>query len=99
MNNKKEDTHNDALYMEVEKVQDFNLTRVVTRDVLKDSFQSIRNMFGLRLRAYEDRVNKTLKEMTEEMRLRYPNIKWYRINNNPLTKGSIMITIYGVYEE
>ena len=31
----------------------------------------------------------------EEMRLKYQNISWYRINNNPLTTGSIMITIYG----
>jgi uncharacterized protein YbjQ (UPF0145 family) len=80
-------------------MRDFSLTRVVTRDMLRDSFQSIRNTFGLRLRGYESRINQTITEMTEEMRLRYDNIKWYRINNNPLTKGSIMITIYGVCDD
>jgi uncharacterized protein YbjQ (UPF0145 family) len=77
--------------------KDFILTRVVTRDIVRDSFSGIRNMFGLRLRNYESLIQKHINEMLEEMRLRY-NIKWYRISINPLVKGSIMINIYGEYE-
>lgn len=78
--------------------KDFQITRVVTRDLLRDAFQGIRNLFGMRLRAYEDRINDSLKEMYEEMRLKYDDVKWYRVNINPLTSGAIMITIYGEYE-
>ncbi|MCK9371174.1 YbjQ family protein [Candidatus Dojkabacteria bacterium] len=75
--------------------RDFHITRIVTRDVLTDSFQSIRNMLGMRLRGYEKRLNETVEVMIEEMNLVYKNIEWYRISINPLTSGSIMIIIYG----
>jgi len=72
----------------------FNITRVVTKDIITDSFQGIRNLFGLRLRGYEQLLNKNLKEMTSEMELKYI-IDWYRIIINPLTNGSAMIIFYG----
>ena len=79
--------------------KDFILTRVVTRDVFRDAFAGIRNMFGLRLRTYEKMIDRHSKELLEEMRLRYKKVKWFRININPLTNGSAMINVYGVNEE
>lgn len=79
-------------------MKDFIITRVITRDVLRDSFNSIRNMFGLRLRNFETRIMQNHKEMLEEMRLKY-NVKWYRVSFNPLVKGSVMINIYGEYDD
>lgn len=75
--------------------KDFIFNRVVTRDILRDWFAGIRNFFGLRLRTYETMLNKAIAEMLEEMRLTHKKILWYRINVNPLTNGSAMITIYG----
>ena len=72
----------------------FNLTRVVTKDIITDSFQGIRNLFGLRLRGYEQVLNKHLKELTTEMEIKY-QVEWYRIIVNPLTNGSAMIIFYG----
>ena len=77
--------------------KDFIITRVITRDILRDSFNSIRNLFGLRLRNFETRIMKNTEEMTNEMRLKY-KVKWYRISFNPLVTGSVMINIYGEYE-
>lgn len=77
--------------------KDFVLTRVVSRDIITDIFQGLRNMFGMRLRGYEVRIKETTEKMLEEMRLKY-HVKWYRISINPLTNGSIMINIYGVHE-
>lgn len=77
--------------------KDFILTRVVTRDILRDYFAGIRNLFGLRLRTYETMLNQNILELLEEMRLKYKKIKWYRMSINPLIKGSAMINIYGVY--
>lgn len=77
--------------------KDFVLTRVVTKDFLRDSFAKIRNMFGMRLRSYEQMINKNTVELLEEMRLTY-NVKWYRVSINPLVNGSAMITVYGECE-
>ncbi len=72
----------------------FTITRVVTKDIITDSFQGLRNLFGLRLRGYEKVLDKNIKEMTEEMEIKY-NVNWYRMIVNPLTSGSAMIIIYG----
>ncbi len=75
--------------------KDFSITRVITKDIITDTFQGLRNFFGLRLRGYEDMINKNVSEVIEEMNLRYKDIDWWRLSINPLTKGSAMITIYG----
>lgn len=72
----------------------FQLTRVVTRDLVTDSFQGIKNMFGLRLRGYEKIISRTVNELYKEMDLRY-RVEWFRLIINPLTTGSAMIIIYG----
>jgi hypothetical protein len=74
--------------------ENFKLVRVVTRDIVTDLFQGFRNLFGLRLRGYETMLNRNIKEMLEEMELRY-KVKWYRMIINPLNNNSAMIIIYG----
>lgn len=78
--------------------KDFIITRVVTRDIIRDAFNGIRNTFGLRLRNFEFVIQKSTTEMLEEMRLRY-KVKWYRISINPLINGSCMINVYGEGDE
>lgn len=75
--------------------QDFTITKVFTKNIATDSFQSIRNLFGLRLRGYEKMINQGTKELLEEMSIRYSNIKWWRLSINPMIKGSVMLTIFG----
>lgn len=76
------------------KMEKFNFTRVVTKNVATDSFQGIRNLFGLRLRGYEGMIQEGIKELTKEAELKY-KISWYRLIVNPLLKGSVIITLYG----
>jgi len=76
----------------------FSITRVVTKDIITDSFQGLRNLFGMRLRGYEGMLNKHITEVMEEAELQY-RISWFRLSINPLTNGSCMITIYGEGEE
>lgn len=76
----------------------FSLTKVYTKNIVTDSFQGIRNIFGLRLRGYERMINDGTKELISEAELFY-NIKWFRLSINPLVKGSVMITIYGEGDE
>jgi len=75
-------------------MEKFNITRVVTKNIVTDSFQGLRNLFGLRLRGYEKMLNQNLSEMTKIMEDQY-KVEWYRLSINPLTNGSAMITIYG----
>ncbi len=75
-------------------MENFSITKVYTRNLVTDSFQSIRNIFGLRLRGYEKMINNATKQLFEEAELKYL-IKWYRLSINPLLKGSVMVTIYG----
>ena len=72
----------------------FSVTRVVTRDVVTDFLQIVRNLFGMRLTGYEEIINKNINELTKEAEKEY-KIKWWRLSVNPLTHSSIMITIYG----
>ncbi len=72
----------------------FNITRVVTKDIVTDSFQGLRNMFGMRLRGYEKMINRNLTELISVAEKQY-NMSWYRLSINPLTNASVMITIYG----
>lgn len=76
----------------------FNITRVVTRNIVTDSFQSIRNIFGLRLRGYEGMINNAIKEIYNEADIKY-NVKWFRLQINPLGHNSAMIIMYGEGEE
>ena len=76
----------------------FQITRVVTKDLVTDAFQGLRNLFGLRLRGYESVLNKNIDKMMQEMEVRY-NVDWFRMIINPLTKGSAMIILYGEGEE
>ena len=79
-------------------MEKFSITRVVTKDIITDSFQGLRNLFGLRLRGYEHMLNKNIKELISISEKQY-NIDWFRLSINPLTNGSAMITIYGEGEK
>ncbi len=72
----------------------FHIERVITKDIVSDSFQGIRNFFGLRLRGYESVLKKHIHQMMNEMHSKY-DVNWYRMIVNPLTNGSAMIIIYG----
>lgn len=73
----------------------FSETRVYTKNIVTDSFQSVRNIFGLRLRGYEGMINQGTKELINLIETKYKNVSWWRLSINPMTSGSVMITIFG----
>lgn len=80
-------------------IQPFSITRVVTRNIVTDSFQSIRNLFGLRLRGYESMISQTIEEIMKLAKELYPKQKWHRLIVNPLGKQSVMVILYGEYND
>ena len=85
--------------MSERKSKSFSVVRVATKNMIVDSFQGIRNIFGLRLRGYERMIKEHLDAAMNEAQITYPNIIWYRVSVNPLAKGSVMITVYGEHYE
>lgn len=75
----------------------FSLTRVYTRNIVTDTFQSIRSLFGLRLRGYESMINEGTNEIIKLAESKYKINDW-RLSINPIGKDAVMITIYGEYE-
>ena len=72
----------------------FSITRVVTRDIIVDFLQVIRNLLGMRLVGYEEIISKNINELVRSMDKKY-KVEWWRLSVNPLAHSSIMITIYG----
>ena len=72
----------------------FSITRVVTRDVITDFLQIVRNLLGMRLSGYEEVISKNINELIKEAEKKY-SVAWWRLSVNPLTHSSVMITIYG----
>jgi hypothetical protein len=72
----------------------FSMTRVVTRDIVVDFLQAVRNLFGMRLFRYEEMISKNISDLVGLMDKKY-RVEWWRLSVNPLTHSSVMITIYG----
>lgn len=74
--------------------QQFSETRVVSRNALIDIIQGLRNFFGFRLRAYEEIINENVQELVQKADEEY-DVEWYRVQIDPLTRASAIITVYG----
>jgi len=74
---------------------DFSITRVVTRNIVIDSFQGIRTTFGLRLRGYEKMINEATSILLKQMRSEYKKVSWWRVSINPIVKDAVMVTVFG----
>jgi hypothetical protein len=74
----------------------FFATRVVSRNVITDWVQGVRNVLGLRLKSYENAIETTVLELRNEF-LNRPTV-WYRIDIEQAAKGAFMISIYGEYK-
>lgn len=78
------------------KYKHFHRTRVVSRDFIKDFFQTVRSLFGMRLKGYEDRAKETIELIMKDIE-KEGNIKWHRINMQEVQDG-ILVNIYGEYK-
>jgi len=66
--------------------------KVVSRNVITDFIQSIRNFLGLELKAYTNVIDQTVKELQSKINI---PLKWFRIDIEQMTRGSFLISIYG----
>ena len=71
-------------------------SKVVSRNIITDWVQGIRNLFGLELKAYTNIVNETVKELLNKVDTK---LKWYRIDIEEFGRGGFLVSIYGEKEK
>lgn len=74
----------------------FRETMVVSRDIITDWVQGIRNILGLRLKAYENRINSACEEL--KLKWLIKETKWFRYDIETGGNGEFIISIYGEYK-
>lgn len=81
----------------------FSETRIVSRNAVIDVFQQVRNLFGWRLRGYEDMLNDATEEMLEDIREDYSfehEAAWFRVDvDNGGLGGTASVTVFGQGEK
>jgi len=67
-------------------------SEIISRNIITDWIQGIRNLLGLKLKSYNNAIKETVKEITERIDC---DLKWYRIDIEQMDKGAFLIAITG----
>ena len=87
---KKEDYYkeNKDTFMEV---------KVVSRNIITDWVQGIRNLLGLELKSYTNIIKETSEELLNKVKTR--EIDWFKIDIEEFGRGGFMVSVYGAYKK
>lgn len=69
----------------------FHKVKVISRNIITDWIQTIRNMLGFDLKAYTNAIDKGITEIQEQIP---EKTKWYKIDIEQID-GAFIIVIYG----
>ena len=75
--------------------KNFHFVKVVSRNVITDYVQKIRNFLGLELKSYTEKIDVTIKELLAKA---VEEIKWYKIDVEEIGGKGIIVIVYGVYK-
>ncbi len=75
--------------------KNFHFVKVVSRNVITDFVQGIRNFLGLELKSYTEKIDVTIQELIG--RANKPK-KWYKIDVEEIAHGGIIVLVYGEYK-
>jgi len=68
--------------------------RIVTKSLLGDMVERVRNQVGLRQRGYEEMVDEAATELVAQVHDEY-DVDWYRVDVDMMGRGSVGVTVYG----
>lgn len=71
--------------------------KVVSRNIITDWVQKIRNMLGLELKAYTNAIKETTEELLNKAKTR--EIDWFKIDVEEFGRGGFMVSVYGGYKK
>lgn len=75
-------------------VEPFFVNRIVTRNLVNDIVESVRNRVGLRQRGYEEMVRETADELIEQVHDEY-EVEWFRVDVDVVGNGAMSVNVYG----
>ena len=70
--------------------------KVVSRNIITDWVQSIRNLLGLELKSYTNIIKETSEELLNKVKKK--PIDWFKVDIEEVARGGFLITVYGVYK-
>lgn len=70
--------------------------KVVSRNIITDWVQSIRNLLGLELKSYTNTIKETSEELLNKVKKK--PIDWFKVDIEEVARGGFLITVYGVYK-
>jgi len=71
--------------------------KVISRNIITDWVQRIRNMLGLELKSYTNAIKETTEELFNKANTR--EIDWFKIDIEEFGRGGFMISVYGAYKK
>ena len=71
--------------------------KVVSRNIITDWVQGIRNMLGLELKSYTNIIKETSEELLNRVKTR--EIDWFKIDIEEFGRGGFMVSVYGAYKK
>ncbi len=75
----------------------FMEVKVVSRNIITDWVQGIRNMLGLELKSYTNIIKETSEELLNKVKTR--EIDWFKIDIEEFGRGGFMVSVYGAYKK
>jgi len=69
--------------------------RVISKDVLSDSFARFKSIIGGRIRGYERAIESGLEDLYHELILEFPNIKNIRFGTTEMLNDACELILYG----
>ena len=75
----------------------FMEVKVVSRNIITDWVQGIRNMLGLELKSYTNIIKETSGELLNKVKTR--EIDWFKIDIEEFGRGGFMVSVYGAYKK
>jgi len=69
--------------------------RVLTKDMITDTFATWRSIIGGRVKSYEKVIERALEESYNELYKAYPNVKNVRFATTEMIRDGCEIIVYG----
>lgn len=69
--------------------------RVITKDLIKDTFARFKSIFGGRVKSYELAIQEGLEDAYAEMLRDFPRVKNIRFGTTEMLKDGAEIILYG----
>ena len=71
------------------------ITKVVSKNIIWDTWSGVQNLLGRNLSAYENMVDKGVQQVEDELAEKKIELEWFRYEITQLTTGAIVVMLYG----